>query len=109
MNASIRFTFQYGSTLMPDRKGNRLCKLSLIHIEMCIRDREYTDGVSQVNDGARQLDDGVSTLTAKVPELTSGIDAPVSYTHLVNDNYSYFLEIRSIDKTGSEDEEIRGF
>ena len=27
----------------------------------------------------------------------------------VNDNYSYFLEIRSIDKTGSEDEEIRGF
>ncbi len=27
----------------------------------------------------------------------------------VNDNYSYFLLIRSIDKTGSEDEEIRGF
>ena len=27
----------------------------------------------------------------------------------VNDNYSYFLEIRSIQKTGSEDEEIRGF
>lgn len=27
----------------------------------------------------------------------------------VNENYSYFLEIRSIDKTGSEDEEIRGF
>ena len=27
----------------------------------------------------------------------------------VNDTYSYFLEIRSIDKTGSEDEEIRGF
>ena len=27
----------------------------------------------------------------------------------VNDNSSYFLEIRSIDKTGSEDEEIRGF
>ena len=27
----------------------------------------------------------------------------------VNDNYSYFLEIRSIDKTGSEDEAIRGF
>ena len=27
----------------------------------------------------------------------------------VNDNYSYFLVIRSIDKTGSEEEEIRGF
>ncbi|MCI6006101.1 MAG: transcription elongation factor GreA [Blautia sp.] len=27
----------------------------------------------------------------------------------VNDSYSYFLLIRSIDKTGSEDEEIRGF
>ena len=27
----------------------------------------------------------------------------------VNDNYSYFLEIRSIDKTHSEEEEIRGF
>lgn len=27
----------------------------------------------------------------------------------VNDNYSYFLKIRSIDKTGSEEEEIRGF
>lgn len=27
----------------------------------------------------------------------------------VNDSYSYFLIIRSIDKTGSEDEEIRGF
>ena len=26
----------------------------------------------------------------------------------VNDNYSYFLEIRSIDKTGAEDEAIRG-
>ena len=26
----------------------------------------------------------------------------------VNDNYSYFLEIRSIDKTHSEEEEIRG-
>lgn len=27
----------------------------------------------------------------------------------VNDNYSYFLKIRSIDKTGSEEEDIRGF
>ncbi len=27
----------------------------------------------------------------------------------VNDSYSYYLIIRSIDKTGSEDEEIRGF
>lgn len=27
----------------------------------------------------------------------------------VNDSYSYFLVIQSIDKTGSEDEEIRGF
>ena len=27
----------------------------------------------------------------------------------VNDSYSYFLEIRSIDKTHSEEEEIRGF
>lgn len=27
----------------------------------------------------------------------------------VNDNYSYYLIIRSIDKTGAEDEEIRGF
>ena len=27
----------------------------------------------------------------------------------VNDSYSYFLVIRSIQKTGSEDEEIRGF
>ena len=27
----------------------------------------------------------------------------------VNDDYSYFLVIRSIDKTGAEDEEIRGF
>lgn len=27
----------------------------------------------------------------------------------VSDSYSYFLEIRSIEKTGSEDEEIRGF
>ncbi|MDO4649419.1 MAG: transcription elongation factor GreA [Eubacteriales bacterium] len=27
----------------------------------------------------------------------------------VNDNYSYELEIRSIDKTHAEDEEIRGF
>ena len=27
----------------------------------------------------------------------------------VDDNYSYFLRIRSIDKTGSEDEDIRGF
>ena len=27
----------------------------------------------------------------------------------VNDNYSYFLVIRSIEKTGSEDEDIRGF
>lgn len=27
----------------------------------------------------------------------------------VNDSYSYFLIIRSIDKTGAEDEEIRGF
>lgn len=27
----------------------------------------------------------------------------------VNDSYSYFLIIRSIDKTGTEDEEIRGF
>lgn len=27
----------------------------------------------------------------------------------VNDSYSYFLEIRSIDKTHTEDEEIRGF
>lgn len=27
----------------------------------------------------------------------------------VNDSYSYFLVIRAIDKTGSEDEEIRGF
>lgn len=27
----------------------------------------------------------------------------------VNDNYSYFLEIRSIDKTHSEEEEIRRF
>ena len=27
----------------------------------------------------------------------------------VNDNYSYFLIVRSIDKTGSENEEIRGF
>lgn len=27
----------------------------------------------------------------------------------VNENYSYFLIIRSIDKTGSEDEDIRGF
>lgn len=27
----------------------------------------------------------------------------------VNDTYSYFLIIRSIDKTGAEDEEIRGF
>lgn len=27
----------------------------------------------------------------------------------VNDNYSYFLLIRSIDKTGSEEEDIRGF
>ena len=27
----------------------------------------------------------------------------------VNDSYSYFLKIRSIDKTGSEDEDIRGF
>jgi len=27
----------------------------------------------------------------------------------VNDNYSYFLVIRSIEKTGSEDDNIRGF
>ena len=27
----------------------------------------------------------------------------------VNDSYSYYLQIRSIEKTGSEDEEIRGF
>ena len=27
----------------------------------------------------------------------------------VNDSYSYYLLIRSIDKTGNEDEEIRGF
>ena len=27
----------------------------------------------------------------------------------VNDTYSYFLIIRAIDKTGAEDEEIRGF
>ncbi len=27
----------------------------------------------------------------------------------VNDSYSYFLKIRSIDKTNAEDEEIRGF
>ena len=27
----------------------------------------------------------------------------------VNDSYSYFLEIRSIDKTHTEDEEIRGY
>ena len=27
----------------------------------------------------------------------------------VNDDYSYYLVIRSIDKTGSEEEEIRGF
>lgn len=27
----------------------------------------------------------------------------------VNDHYSYILEIRSIEKTGAEDEEIRGF
>lgn len=27
----------------------------------------------------------------------------------VNDNYSYYLKIRSIDKTGAEEEEIRGF
>ena len=27
----------------------------------------------------------------------------------VNDNYSYILEIRSIEKTGEEDEDIRGF
>lgn len=27
----------------------------------------------------------------------------------VNENYSYILEIRSIQKTGEEDEEIRGF
>ena len=27
----------------------------------------------------------------------------------VNDSYSYYLLIRSIDKTGSEEEEIRGF
>jgi len=27
----------------------------------------------------------------------------------VNDNYSYFLVIRSIDKTGNEDDNIRGF
>ena len=27
----------------------------------------------------------------------------------VNDDYSYYLVIKSIDKTGSEDEEIRGF
>jgi transcription elongation factor GreA len=27
----------------------------------------------------------------------------------VNDNYSYTLVIQAIDKTGSEDEEIRGF
>ena len=27
----------------------------------------------------------------------------------VNDDYSYYLIIRSIDKTGEEDEEIRGF
>ena len=27
----------------------------------------------------------------------------------VNENYSYILEIRSIRKTGEEDEEIRGF
>jgi transcription elongation factor GreA len=27
----------------------------------------------------------------------------------VNENYSYHLIVRSIDKTGSEDEEIRGF
>ena len=27
----------------------------------------------------------------------------------VNDGYSYYLVIKSIDKTGSEDEEIRGF
>ncbi len=27
----------------------------------------------------------------------------------VNNDYSYYLEIRSIDKTGTEDEDIRGF
>ncbi|MBQ0001473.1 MAG: GreA/GreB family elongation factor [Clostridiales bacterium] len=27
----------------------------------------------------------------------------------VNENFSYYLRIRSIDKTGAEDEEIRGF
>ncbi|MCI5901882.1 MAG: transcription elongation factor GreA [Blautia sp.] len=27
----------------------------------------------------------------------------------VNDSYSYYLKIRSIEKTGAEDEEIRGF
>lgn len=27
----------------------------------------------------------------------------------VNNNYSYFLKIRAIDKTGSEEEDIRGF
>ena len=27
----------------------------------------------------------------------------------VNSNYSYFLKIRAIDKTGSEEEDIRGF
>ena len=27
----------------------------------------------------------------------------------VNDDYSYYLVIKSIDKTGAEDEEIRGF
>ena len=27
----------------------------------------------------------------------------------VNDDYSYYLVIKSIDKSGSEDEEIRGF
>ena len=65
-------------------------------------------------------DDEVTSIRGNSMENRISIESPIGMAlkgHKVgdrvevkvNDNYSYFLEIRSIDKTGSEDEEIRGF
>ena len=50
----------------------------------------------------------VTSIRGNSMENRISIESPIVEVK-VNDDYSYYLVIKSIDKTGSEDEEIRGF
>ena len=87
-----------------------------------VSDKSSSDevGMDDIVEVYFEEDDEITSIRGNSMENRISIDSPIGMAlkgHKigdrvevkVNDNYSYFLEIRSIDKTHSEEEEIRGF